>query len=793
MRSFYWPRFNDRTRNVSRREGQCQAKMLSRWKTIAILMVLPWLSLPLLSQEILLSGRVIDPQGNGLPDASVQLIRQDSGDNGRLLVKTVSGPEGQFEIKVASAGEFDIRVDAARFRQVIVTKNLPASGTSEIDIQMPQLSSRLETVTVTADVDGTDVVSPDPAEKVFVRDDLLDANPGRPGAPVSIPGYPIETASSGIKAPQYFAPGVAGDHGEPIAQYIAVGSYLVPNNLSANAHGNGYSDPNILIPQVLESVKIDGGAFNVEEGNHSVNLAATYGLRSRLDPFLTFTGDYRDLDLEAGFSPTAESWVAFAASYGNGFLDRLEHRQQYKFIGERMFHLGDHRLTLFGIGYYGFSFVPGLVPLFALNSADANVRTYGDTIDPRQKDQTHTALVALNDLWQLGGGQQLEISGFFRTYNLSLFSNFGEGLIRQSEFRTAAGGSTRYVNKLAEYFSLLGGLDYEREAPRRDDLDHYGFFNPSTPAYYGGFTPVDGNNVTIGSVTPYVAAEGNISRHLRYYLGWRRDEISFNNDDLLQPQNSFQKWVGVNSPKATVSFLPRQSWYAPLLSLSFGQAFFTEDPRIGTGTAVGTPVATSHSYQAVASKTAHNTDLRLTLGHVTSSAELAKIDPDTGLQFNQGPSRLRFMTAAVRQNFRYGSLLASFSKADARDLDTGNPTPEAPRSIFDLLGTIQTLPFRLQARTEFEYVGKKPLGTGCLPDFNAECTGTSVKEFRGALVRPFLNGRLDAGVNFLIGRGYTGQTTENFTPSPVQQVVGVRIPSYASVSVTYRFGRSVRP
>ena len=114
----------------------------------------------------------------------------------------------------------------------------------------------------------------DPAEKVFVRQDLLDANPGRPGAPVSIPGYPIETASSGIKAPQYFAPGVAGDHGEPIAQYIAVGTYLVPNNLSANAHGNGYADPNIFIPEILESVQVDGGAYNVRQGNHSVNLAA---------------------------------------------------------------------------------------------------------------------------------------------------------------------------------------------------------------------------------------------------------------------------------------------------------------------------------------------------------------------------------------------------------------------------------------------------------------------------------------------------------------------------------------
>jgi hypothetical protein len=495
----------------------------------------------------------------------------------------------------------------------------------------------------------------------------------------------------------------------------------------------------------------------------------------------------------AGLSPTPESWIAFAASYGNGFLDRLEHRQQYKFNGERVFRVGQHRLTLFGIGYYGFSYVPGLVPIFAENQYDDNFPNYGDTVDPRQKDQTHTALIALSDIWQLSGGQQVQVSGFFRSYNLSLFSDFGQGLIRQSEFRTVAGASANYVNKIAEYLSLLAGFDYEREAPRRDDLDHYGFFNPIAPAYYGPFTPVDGNNVTIGSLTPYIAAEGALAHYFRYYLGWRRDEINVDNDDLLHPQNSFQKWVGVNSPKATVSFLPKESWYAPLISLSFGQAFFTEDPRIGTGATAGTPVATSHSYQIVASKTIHKTDLRLTLGHVTSSAELAKIDPDTGLQFNEGPGRLRFMTVAVRRNFNQGSLLATFSKADARDIETGEPTPEAPRTIFDLLGTIQTLPFRLQARGEFEYVGTKPLGTGCLPNLNAECTGTPVKEFRGAIVRPFMSGRLTAGVNFLIASGYSGQTTENFYPSDTQEVVGVRIPSFASMSLTYRFGGTALP
>ena len=763
---------------------------------ILLVSVLLLASLQLLAQEMVLKGRVTDPQGNSLPEASVQLLRRN-----QVFAQATSGPDGRFRLQVDSPGQFVVRVEASGFRPVTHPVTVHASGNSEIQISMGQVSSRIENITVTADVNETDVLSPDPAERVFVRQDLLDANPGRPGAPVSIPGYPIETASSGIKAPQYFAPGVAGDHGEPIAQYIAVGSYLVPNNLSANAHGNGYADPNIFIPEVLESVQVDGGAFNVREGNHSVNLAATYSLRSHLDPFITVTGDYRDIDVVAGFSPTSDSFVAVAASYGNGFLDRLEHRQQYKLNGQRVFRVGQHRITLFGIGYYGFSFVPGLVPIYPLDPGDEKFPfpSLRDTIDPRQKDQTHTALVAVNDAWQLTGGQQLQLSGFFRTYNLSLFSDFGQGLIRQSEFRTVAGGSANYVNKIAEAFSLLLGFDYDREAPRRDDLDHYGFFNSSDPAYCGPFTPVTRNNVTIGSLTPYVAAEGALTPFFRYYLGWRRDEINFSNQDLLTSQYSFQKWVGVNSPKATISFIPKESWLVPRVSLSFGEAFFTNDPRIQSTTTPFTPVATSHSYQLVASKTIHKTDIRLTLGHVTSSAELAKLDPDTGLQENLGPSRLRFMTVAVRRNFRYGSLLATFSKADARDLDSGQPTPEAPRTIFDLLGTIQKLPFGLQMRGEFEYVGTKPLGTGCaitpegLPDLSVECTGTPVKEFRGALIRPFLNGRLTAGVNFLIASGYTGQTTENFYPSDIQEVVGVRIPSYASITVTYKFGRQAGP
>jgi hypothetical protein len=161
----------------------------------------------------------------------------------------------------------------------------------------------------------------------------------------------------------------------------------------------------------------------------------------------------------------------------------------------------------------------------------------------------------------------------------------------------------------------------------------------------------------------------------------------------------------------------------------------------------------------------------------------------------------------VRQNFSYGSFQATFEQADARDLDCGQVLPEAPRLIGDFTWTYQKLPFHLQAKGEFEYVGRKAVGNGCNEytpnDLDSYCLGVPNKEFRLALSRPFMNGKINVGVNMMIARGYTGQTTENFAlnykpgyvgrlpvpDNPIAEIVGVRIPSYASVNFTYRLGR----
>jgi hypothetical protein len=188
-----------------------------------------------------IAGNVTDPQGNPISDAKVSLTFR--GSPKELHGLTV---DGTFVFEHLEAGTYTMKVVADGFEPDSRELTLRPTESLRIDVKLKIAPDR-QSVTVTVDPRDASALAPDPAERVLIRDETLDANPGHPGAPVSLPGLPIETASGGIKAPQYFAPGVAGDHGEPIAQFYQIGNFLYPNNLPANAHGNGYADPNFLM------------------------------------------------------------------------------------------------------------------------------------------------------------------------------------------------------------------------------------------------------------------------------------------------------------------------------------------------------------------------------------------------------------------------------------------------------------------------------------------------------------------------------------------------------------------
>jgi len=675
---------------------------------------------------------------------------------GEKQTSTITDGNGAFGM-VLAPGNHNLQVHAQGYESL----PLPVAITSDTELTI-QLGTT-STVTVVANLD-----EPDASSRIYSADELLP-NAGRPGAPVSVPGFPSETASGGVKAPQYFAPGVAGDHGEPIAQYIRVGDFLFQNNLPANAHGNGYADPNLLIPASIGNVETDAGAFDVRHGNNAVNLAVAYDLRPRLEPFAQFSGDARDYDFVTGWSPEntlTGAWFGIEIAGGNGFLALPENRKQYKLNGERSFAFGRHQITIFGAGYYGYSRIPGLVPI--------NIQVPGDTIDPQQADRTHTGLFVASDTWQISDKRRLQLSGFFRTYSLELKSDFGDGLIRQSESRTVRGGNASLEQNINSVMSFSTGLDLRQDAPRDTELaraDTNGIFHPVTL-----------NNFSIGDIAPYASVHGPLSRWFSYNLGVRRDDILFSNLDRVTLANSYRAHSSQTSPRATLSFHLPGKTEIPAVSFSYGEAFHTNDPRIGDGTSRGTPIATSRACQLLASESVAGTEFRLTLSRTANSQELAKIDPDTGLQMNIGPSLVRALTLSAQRHFSFGWLQATFARAQATDRLTGLDVPEAPRLIWDVSGSTFRLPARLRASGEFEYVGRKPLGDGF--------TAIPVREIRGSLTRSFHSNSYEAGVHFLLASGYTGQTLETLQLGteavPMERIVGVRNQSYAGFTFTYR-------
>ncbi len=669
-------------------------------------------------------------------------------------------------------GEYRITAESTGFAALTRIITVKADGEQTEDLQLSSIASRTESVRVTATVLDAGVFEPDPAQRVMIRDQTLDANPGRPGMPISIPGMPVESPAGGVKPPQYFAPGVAGDHGEPIAMFFQIGGYLFPNNLPANAHGNGYADPNVIIAIAIESIQTDGAAFNVREGNNSVNSSITFGMRERIEPMIRLTGDYRDLNLVAGWSPPNPSnrmWLGAEVSYGNGYLDRLEHRKQYKGNVSKVFSLAKHDLTVYGIGYYGTAFQPGLIPI--------DVPVPGDTIDARQREETSNGALIFNDIWHLSDRRQFQFSGFYRYYTLDVRPNFGDGLIRQSEHRNVNSENVLYADSLSKSIALLAGADFRREASRALNLDK------ADPA--GVFVPDTSNNLTTKFYSPFAALDGTVFRVFHYNAGYRLDQVTMDNQDLLRPNLSFSRSATISSPKGTVTFLPPESAsFLPTLALSYGQTFHVNDPRIGT-TAIqgGTIVAKARAYQLVATKTVAKTEFRLTLSHVTTAQQLARISNDTGLQQDEGPGIVKALTFTVRRYFPHGFVQALFSKADARDRLTGEATPEAPRQIWDILATVDKLPFHLIARGQYEEVGRKPLGDGFI--------AVPVREFRGALVRPFESHHFDLGVNVFIVSGFGGQTLETLAlpgeGAPFERITGFPLKSYVSASWTYYF------
>jgi hypothetical protein len=112
----------------------------------------------------------------------------------------------------------------------------------------------------------------------------------RPGEVLEeIPGLVISQHSGEGKANQYYLRGFQLDHGTDLAATIAG----IPVNMPTHAHGQGYSDINWLMPELVSFVTFKKGPYYADEGDFST--AGSYDLyyRNTIAPTLSIGGgDY---------------------------------------------------------------------------------------------------------------------------------------------------------------------------------------------------------------------------------------------------------------------------------------------------------------------------------------------------------------------------------------------------------------------------------------------------------------------------------------------------------------------
>ena len=85
-----------------------------------------------------------------------------------------------------------------------------------------------------------------------------------------VPGMIVTQHSGDGKANQYFLRGFNLDHGTDFATYVDA----MPVNLPSNAHGQGYSDLNFVIPELVQRIDYKKGPYFADEGDFASAGAA---------------------------------------------------------------------------------------------------------------------------------------------------------------------------------------------------------------------------------------------------------------------------------------------------------------------------------------------------------------------------------------------------------------------------------------------------------------------------------------------------------------------------------------
>ena len=396
-----------------------------------------------------------------------------------------------------------------------------------------------------------------------------------------VPGLIISQHSGDGKANQYYLRGFNLDHGTDFATTLMG----MPANMPTHAHGQGYSDLQFLIPELVERMQYRKGPYAADVGDFATAGSAA------IDYFRKLDGSIADLavgsngyrrGLLAGSPPAGDGNLLYAFEWteNNGPWTLAENLKKLNGLLRYSQGTKDNGWSLTGMAYKAKWSSTDQVPQRALD--DGLISRFGN-LDPTDGGQTHR--YSLSGEWsQKGDNRWTRANAYVMDYDLNLWSNFtfcmndialNGNCNRGDQFEQADQRKVYGFNTAHTWYEDWAGKATEFTLglqSRYDDIGNVGLYATTARQRWG---TVRQDKVKEGNLSLFGESQVQWLEKFRSILGLREDFYSF---DVASdtPQNSGKVHANITSPKLALIFGP---WDKTEYYVNMGYGFHSNDAR----------------------------------------------------------------------------------------------------------------------------------------------------------------------------------------------------------------------
>ena len=422
--------------------------------------------------------------------------------------------------------------------------------------------------------------------------------------PISRPGEILETVPGLIasqhsgegKANQYYLRGFNLDHGTDFLTQIDG----VPVNMPSHSHGQGWTDTNFLIPELIKTLSYKKGNYDAAAGDFSSTGSANIQYFNELpEHSIKFTGGSFDYyrGFVTGSQAAGAGQLLYAAEtvHNDGPWTVGNDYQKFNGVLRYSEEHGDSRWHITAMAYQADWKSTDQIPQRAVNSGLLNRFA---SIDPT--DGGASQRYSLTGDWQRQTATGISKFMAYGIYSqLRLFSNFTYFLndpVRGDQF---AQPDDRWVSGFKAshgFYHQIGKAESETTLGLqvRNDNIHNSLQLTQAQQIY---ETVRDDQLWVTSISPYLENHTEWTDWLRSTVGLRFDGFRFNVADSNRAENNGDRLDGLVSPKAGLVFGP---WAATEFYLNGGLGFHSNDARgVNTRVDPATGLPTDASGNAV--------------------------------------------------------------------------------------------------------------------------------------------------------------------------------------------------